>query len=262
MSRTPKAELPESEVIARIQSKRRTDAIPVVTVPEHLGPSGPALFIKALFLLIRREQIWRVREAMRLRKRPEMVARANAYNSLPEVEIKRKEAFKKRYHSDPEYRSRLIASGIEYFKQNREKQYARIRARKPITQERDRAYIREWQRKKRAEDPQYRIGNRLRSRLWHALHGAKKAAKTVELVGCSIEEARRHLESLFLPGMDWSNVHIDHIRPCASFDLRDPEEQRQCFNFKNLQPLSSLDNLSKGDKWLGDSTRLAEVSAA
>ena len=57
--------------------------------------------------------------------------------------------------------------------------------------------------------------------------------------------------------MAWDNWgkfgrHIDHIRPCASFDLTDPVEQRKCFHFSNLQPLWAYDNHVKGDKWKPD----------
>ena len=38
----------------------------------------------------------------------------------------------------------------------------------------------------------------------------------------------------------------DHVRPCSLFDLTDLEEQKKCFNFKNLQPLWAEENLSKG----------------
>jgi hypothetical protein len=83
-----------------------------------------------------------------------------------------------------------------------------------------------------------------------------KSSNTINLLGCSLEEARKHLESQFKEGMTWENHgnkgwHIDHIRPCASFDLTDIEQQRDCFNYKNLQPLWWNENLSKGDKWLG-----------
>jgi hypothetical protein len=42
--------------------------------------------------------------------------------------------------------------------------------------------------------------------------------------------------------------HIDHIKPCAEFDLTKEEEQ-ECFHYSNTQPLWAEDNLSKGDKW-------------
>ena len=49
--------------------------------------------------------------------------------------------------------------------------------------------------------------------------------------------------------MSWNNYelwHIDHIRPCSLFNLADPKEQKECFNYKNLQPLWAEENLSKG----------------
>jgi len=40
------------------------------------------------------------------------------------------------------------------------------------------------------------------------------------------------------------------MRPCASFDLADPEEQKKCFHWTNLQPLWALDNIRKGAKYV------------
>ena len=73
----------------------------------------------------------------------------------------------------------------------------------------------------------------------------------MELVGCTMPELMSHLEKRLLPGMSWENRslwHIDHKRPCASFDLTDPAQQRQCFHYTNLQPLWGRDNCSKGKK--------------
>ena len=51
--------------------------------------------------------------------------------------------------------------------------------------------------------------------------------------------------------MTWENHtptgwHVDHIIPCAAFDLSKPEEQRKCFHYTNLQPLWAIDNIRKG----------------
>lgn len=99
-----------------------------------------------------------------------------------------------------------------------------------------------------------RLGTTLRSRVRMALNAAKatKQYQTNELIGCTILEYKDYLESRFLPGMSWNNRsewHIDHIRPCVSFDLTDPMQQKQCFHFSNTQPLWCLDNLKKGSKY-------------
>ena len=55
--------------------------------------------------------------------------------------------------------------------------------------------------------------------------------------------------------MSWGNYgkwHVDHIRPCASFNLVNEEEQKKCFHYTNLQPLWAKDNLSKGSKYYED----------
>jgi hypothetical protein len=91
----------------------------------------------------------------------------------------------------------------------------------------------------------------LRIRLKDALKNNIKSKYTLELIGCSIIFLKQHLEKQFKIGMTWSNYgkwHIDHIRPCASFDLSKAEEQHKCFHYTNLQPLWALDNLRKGTK--------------
>ena len=112
----------------------------------------------------------------------------------------------------------------------------------------------EYFKKRKATDPSFKLACSLRSRILSALKSptVKKSASTLELTGCSIEELREYLQSKFKEGMCWENHgkwHIDHIRPCSSFDLTDPEQQHQCFHFTNLQPLWALENLRKGSSY-------------
>ena len=98
-----------------------------------------------------------------------------------------------------------------------------------------------------------KIARNLRNRINLAVYGKNKSASTQELLGYTISKLSEHLEARFADGMTWQNHgrhgwHIDHIRPCASFDLTDPDQQRQCFHYSNLQPLWATDNLSKGSK--------------
>lgn len=72
----------------------------------------------------------------------------------------------------------------------------------------------------------------------------------MEFIGCSMTQLKSHLSSQFKDGMSWDNYgrkgwHIDHIIPCYSFDLIDPNEQKKCFHYTNLQPLWWLDNCRK-----------------
>jgi hypothetical protein len=111
----------------------------------------------------------------------------------------------------------------------------------------------EYYRNKLDTDINFKILCNLRGRVWHALKGTGKSKRTLDLLGCSIEKLKNHLASKFTEGMSFDNYgkwHVDHIRPCASFDLSKPEEQRKCFNYTNLQPLWAKDNLEKSDKIL------------
>lgn len=51
--------------------------------------------------------------------------------------------------------------------------------------------------------------------------------------------------------MSWDNYgewHLDHVKPCASFDLSNQNDVQICFNWKNYQPLWRSDNIIKGNK--------------
>ena len=106
---------------------------------------------------------------------------------------------------------------------------------------------------KKKNDITYRILCNLRVRLNKAIRNNQKKGTTLLLINCSIEKLKKHLEKQFKKGMNWSNYgkwHIDHIRPCASFDLSKESEQHKCFNYKNLQPLWKKENCCKKDKIL------------
>jgi hypothetical protein len=99
----------------------------------------------------------------------------------------------------------------------------------------------------------FKLSNILRKRVIKVLKGYNKSKNTMNLLGCTIEELWKHLEYTFKPGMTRENHglwHVDHIKPCASFDLTKPEEQAKCFHYTNLQALWAHENLSKSDKIL------------
>lgn len=120
--------------------------------------------------------------------------------------------------------------------------------------EKNKNKLREYDKKKHHKYKQninYKLTKNLRRRTLYAIKNNSKSDTTLNLIGCDIEEFKIYIEKLFKPGMTWDNYgkwEIDHITPCASFDLSKPEEQQKCFHYTNLQPLWKEENLKKGKK--------------
>jgi len=98
-----------------------------------------------------------------------------------------------------------------------------------------------------------KISLALRNRLFSALKNNQKIGSAVQDLGCSVNEFKTYLESLFQPGMTWDNWskdgwHIDHIKPLSSFDLTDRNELLEACHYTNLQPLWAKDNLRKSNR--------------
>lgn len=105
-----------------------------------------------------------------------------------------------------------------------------------------REYRRKYRQRRFKIDINYKILERTRAYIGRALRTLIKSKSTQKLVGCTIQELKSHLESLWTQDMNWKNYgqygwHIDHIVPCSSFDLKNPKEQEKCFHYPNLRPL-------------------------
>ncbi len=114
-------------------------------------------------------------------------------------------------------------------------------------------YSRTYMQIRRKENPQIRISESLRGRLRACIKNKKQSVSLKEIVGCNYLYLKNHIESKFVDNMSWDNYgvrgwHIDHIKPCSLFDLNDIEQQKQCFNYKNLQPMWARDNIIKSNK--------------
>lgn len=114
----------------------------------------------------------------------------------------------------------------------------------------------------RRQCPTERISGNYRRRLGKWItRGGVKPANSESLLGCTFAEFRAHIERQFRKGMNWGNYghkgwHVDHIIPCASFDLSNPDEVRRCFHFSNLRPLWAKANLRKGSKVIDPQLKL------
>ena len=118
-------------------------------------------------------------------------------------------------------------------------------------------YIKEWQ-SKQLKGSQFKISQAIRRSVIGALkrQGVRKTNRTIKLLGTDKNTAIKHIESLWTEGMSWKNHglgwdkwHIDHIKPCVAFNLKNFNEQLECCYYKNLQPLWQKDNFEKGSKY-------------
>ena len=124
---------------------------------------------------------------------------------------------------------------------------AKWRAENP---EKAKAINAKYHKQRKAADPLFHLHCNMRSncrRVVKQLSLGKKPMSTFKWIGCSPEELKAHLESLFTEGMTWENYgkdgwHVDHIRPICSFTA---EEWEQVNHYTNLRPLWAEDNLAK-----------------
>jgi len=160
--------------------------------------------------------------------------------------------FRKWYKNNSKHQKKVK----EYREKNKEKilKYFEEYRKKPGYKEKFNLYMKNYMNNKLKTDPDFKLKMQLRHRIYLALKvkGISKSKRTMKLLGCTVEELWKHLESKFQPGMTKENYgkwHVDHIRPCASFDLTDPKQQSICFHYTNLQPLWAKDNIRKGAKY-------------
>lgn len=108
-------------------------------------------------------------------------------------------------------------------------------------------------RTRRQNDIEFKIYSNIQSRIYSALKSDNnKKDSTLNIIDCSIEFYKNWLEFQFNENMNWNNHgeywHIDHVKPCASFNLLDDNQIKDCFSWKNIRPIEKVLNLSKNDK--------------
>jgi len=156
---------------------------------------------------------------------------------------KRKQLYDKNYYILNE--DKIIKNKKSWWKVNIKK----ISRKRKINYQLNKSIINSKMKHKLHINSNFRIVHNLRNRISRVLKGNPRLYTTMKLVGCSIDQLKRHLEKQFKIGMTWNNYgrwHVDHIKPCASFNLSKPKEQRSCFNYTNLQPLWAKENIKKG----------------
>ncbi len=110
--------------------------------------------------------------------------------------------------------------------------------------------ILEKQREKRNGDLEGKIKKIVCNRIYKATGlGTHEAFK---LLGCDIEYFMIWIESFFnnQNNLNWENYGIvwqfDHVNPCRNFDYSKEGHLQECFNWKNVRPVTTDGNKEKG----------------
>ena len=107
--------------------------------------------------------------------------------------------------------------------------------------------------KRLSSNPIFKLSCNVRTLISQAVKrgGYTKKAKTAEILGCSFEFFKSHIERQFPKGMTWDNRdqwHLDHIIPYAS--AKTEGDVLRLSHFTNVRPMWAKDNLAKKDKIL------------
>lgn len=212
---------------------------------------GRSQSARARQTLLQRER----RKGMTAEQRALEAARAKQYKAAAELRMTPQQRAKRcaklrGYYArlSPERRNAFNAAAIQWYRDHPDiKKLVQARS-----SSKHRANQTRYARERRRNNLHVRILGILRVRISRAVKRNSKSRSSASLLGCSIQNLIIMLESMFEPGMTWENYgsawHIDHIIPCAIFDLSKPAHQQRCFHFSNLQPLWAADNYAKGAK--------------
>jgi len=102
--------------------------------------------------------------------------------------------------------------------------------------------------------PKRKLDSCMASAIYQVLKTKKAGRRWESLVGYTIEDLIKHLESKFEPWMTWDNYgewEIDHKKPKSLFNYEIAEdiEFRKCWALENLQPLEKSANRKKHNKY-------------
>ena len=175
---------------------------------------------------------------------------------------KRKETLQNWYNKNPNYNKEYYLNNFEYLNKKNKEWYTlnteRHRETSKKWSECNREKINEYSNNRikiiRKTDPLKTLIFNVRSRVYNFLKSKNiiKQNKTFNIVGCSPEFLKEHIEKQFTGGMSWElmgkYIHIDHIIPLSSANTE--EEVYKLCHYTNLQPLWAEDNLRKSDKIL------------
>lgn len=194
-------------------------------------------------------------------KKHKDVIKKSREKNKEKIKNQRKEYYKK--HKDrvkkyqKENKDQIRKNAQVYYKKNKDEINRKRRLYYKKNKEKINKTRREYVKKRKENDPIFKLRIRFNSILYSNFtqNGYTKRSKTYEIIGCSFEELKKHLESQFEDWMSWDNHglyngeykhgwDIDHIIPVSSAETE--EDVIRLNHYTNFQPLCS--KLNRNDK--------------
>lgn len=163
---------------------------------------------------------------------------------------------KRKYYE--ENKDKLKKDKREYYKENKEKVSLQKKNYYNNNRYRENNRKNKWSSDKKKSDPLYKLRLSIRTLILISVKNVGyvksqlRVTKTEKILGCTTEEFKIFLEDKFLEGMCWENHgewHIDHICPVSY--AKSEEDIIKLNHYTNFQPLWAVDNLSKGNRFIG-----------
>lgn len=110
-----------------------------------------------------------------------------------------------------------------------------------------------YSKQRRLNDPLFKLICNIRSLIYHAFKNNKiqKNTRTSNILGCTFEEFKLHIEKQFDNKMNWNNHgsywEYDHIKPISL--AKTEQEVYELNHYTNFQPLEKTQNRLKGNKY-------------
>ena len=168
------------------------------------------------------------------------------------MKVINRERNRESYQNNPKYREEQQKRSLKYMVENDyySKWCEKNRDKVKEYNQKHKEYKRVWSQQKRKDDIQFRLKENIRTRIYQSV--LNKSDSSRDILGCSIKEYIVYLGGMFDENMSWENYgtywEIDHIKPISSFNLTEDTEVKDCFNYKNTQPLSVDENRKKSNK--------------
>jgi hypothetical protein len=142
-------------------------------------------------------------------------------------------------------------SSLKWKEENKERVLKKVKQWRLNNIEKRREYVRKHTNKRLLSDHFFKlklsISNLIRMSIKRG--GFSKKTKTYNILGCSYDDFKKHIEFQFKDGMSWGNHgkwHYDHIIPISS--AKSEEDIIKLNHYTNFQPLWAAENIKKSNK--------------